>query len=556
MITPMTIPATAYSYARYSSGKQSTGNTLDRQLSAARAYADANGLVLDTTLTLHDLGVSGFTGRNLSPLGKLGKFIEAVDRGDIAPGSFLLIESFDRFSRLPTMEAFDKLREVTKKGIVVVTLMDGVAYSEESIGKNWTSLIIALASMERGNDESNTKSKRSIKNWTDKVNDARESLRPRGNTGPMWLDYIDGHYVINEQRATVVRQIYQWALDGYGRTLICQMLNERKIKSFKGTTWGSSSVQLLLTNQAVTGSYQPHSSARGEPRKPVGAPIIGYYPEIITVDLFDAVQDATRTRFITRAAKQSKSFNIWAGIGRCAKCHSTLHMTSKGTRTYLQCQSRRKGTCDAKSIRLEPAELVFREVLVKVGDKSLVQESSAKQRTLLQATESKLRAEQSKQTLSQSIYEEAPSLAVAKTLQKHEEAIATYQSEIAILSASLATDSIIDKDDFFAKLDTHTYEGRSRANSLLKRLNIRVYIVATGYVSYVVAQDEQPIVGFSDVGGTITALALNFEQLAKVQTQESPGNIGQAYFQLLVEKSLGKMDEQTFLSRLEALVVT
>ncbi|MEO5344728.1 MAG: recombinase family protein, partial [Gammaproteobacteria bacterium SHHR-1] len=39
--------AIAYSYIRFSSPIQMQGNSLRRQLDAARAYAEAHGLVLD-----------------------------------------------------------------------------------------------------------------------------------------------------------------------------------------------------------------------------------------------------------------------------------------------------------------------------------------------------------------------------------------------------------------------------------------------------------------------------------------------------------------------------
>lgn len=523
MITPMPI---AYSYARYSSGRQSSGITLERQVKAARAYVDAiEGLTLDTTLTLHDLGVSAFSGRNLGPLGKLGKFIEAVDKGQIAQGSYLLIESFDRFSRLPPMDALDKLREITKKGIVVVTLMDGIAYSEKSISENWTSLIIALASMERSNDESKSKSKRSISNWQEKNEKARETRIPRGNTAPRWLIYTPERYVINEDRAATVKQVYQWALDGYGRTIITRMLNERGIQSFKGTTWGSSSVQLLLTNPAVMGTYQPHSNARGEPRKPIGEPIEGYYPEIITPTLYYAVQNATKTRRITKSTKQSASFNVWQGIAHCYKCGSTFHLSNKGRHSYLQCHGSRKGICDAKSVRLDASEKVLPEILAKVGDKSLTQASSASQAQQLQAAQNKLLIEQKRYVNTQLIQEDEPTHAGARALKKQESTIESLQNEIANINSALASDTILDIDAFFGKLNTvlSNYEGRAQTNSLLKRRKINVLIDA-GHpeigIAYIVIQDENPMIGFIvQPGKVIWPTPLNMEQLEKMKAQ-------------------------------------
>ena len=54
----------AYSYQRFSSSSQASGDSLARQSSLAKAYADRHGLQLDDALTFRDLGVSGFRGRN------------------------------------------------------------------------------------------------------------------------------------------------------------------------------------------------------------------------------------------------------------------------------------------------------------------------------------------------------------------------------------------------------------------------------------------------------------------------------------------------------------
>jgi biotin carboxylase len=52
--------------------------------------------------------------------------------------------------------------DITSKGIVLVTLMDGQVYSKATITENWTKLIMALAIMARANEESVTKSKRAL----------------------------------------------------------------------------------------------------------------------------------------------------------------------------------------------------------------------------------------------------------------------------------------------------------------------------------------------------------------------------------------------------------
>jgi Resolvase, N terminal domain len=77
----------AYSYVRFSTPDQAKGDSYRRQSEAANEYARRHGLVLDTELTLTDLGVSAFRGAN-AETGALSVFLEAVKDGTIAPGSY------------------------------------------------------------------------------------------------------------------------------------------------------------------------------------------------------------------------------------------------------------------------------------------------------------------------------------------------------------------------------------------------------------------------------------------------------------------------------------
>ena len=58
--------AKAYSYLRFSTLEQMSGDSFRRQTAAAEEYAMKHGLELDTSLTFRDLGVSAFRGRNWS----------------------------------------------------------------------------------------------------------------------------------------------------------------------------------------------------------------------------------------------------------------------------------------------------------------------------------------------------------------------------------------------------------------------------------------------------------------------------------------------------------
>lgn len=53
---------TAYSYVRFSDPSQAAGDSLRRQMELTEEWCERNGLALDTSLSLRDLGVSAFRG--------------------------------------------------------------------------------------------------------------------------------------------------------------------------------------------------------------------------------------------------------------------------------------------------------------------------------------------------------------------------------------------------------------------------------------------------------------------------------------------------------------
>src|ERR1700722_1086131 len=80
----------AYSYIRMSTPEQLKGDSLRRQLARTREYAERNDL--DLIESFDDIGISGFLGKN-AELGALSRFKALVDEGEIAAGSYLIVES-------------------------------------------------------------------------------------------------------------------------------------------------------------------------------------------------------------------------------------------------------------------------------------------------------------------------------------------------------------------------------------------------------------------------------------------------------------------------------
>jgi DNA invertase Pin-like site-specific DNA recombinase len=72
-------------------------------------------------LTLRDLGVSAFRGKNAA-VGNFRTFLDAIKAGKVAPGSALIVESIDRISRQGIDEGYDLIKGILKANVLLVTL--------------------------------------------------------------------------------------------------------------------------------------------------------------------------------------------------------------------------------------------------------------------------------------------------------------------------------------------------------------------------------------------------------------------------------------------------
>ncbi len=336
--------------------EQSKGDSLRRQVENAKKFAEEMGWEYRDDLSpdnkFADKGVSGFTGDNLSK-GKLGQFIELIKSGRVKPGSILLVESLDRISRLNPIEVLPIFLEIISSGVSIATVMDKEVYSTVDMNKNPYGLIKSIIIMQRANEESSTKSERVSEAWEKKkAKAATEKLTAKC---PTWLklqaDRKD--FDVIEERAAIVRRIYNMALDGYGAMKIAMTLNEEGVPGFglKNNGWHIPYVHKLLAYEAVTGRYVPHSGV-GSKRKPCGDPVENYYPRIVSDEIFNAVQQKKAAYRHGAGGRHGHKFtNLFTKLCKCGYCGATMSFysttTKKSRYRYIACRDARRGVgCD------------------------------------------------------------------------------------------------------------------------------------------------------------------------------------------------------------------
>lgn len=406
----------AYSYLRFSTPDQMKGDSFRRQTELSRKYAEENGLDLDDALSFQDLGISAFRGKNAED-GALGAFIEAVNQGRVKRGSFLLVESLDRLSRQSPYKAFRQFASILDMGVNIVTLQDNKVYSAGEDGNDlaFSDLMISIAVMQRAYEESLTKSRRLCESWKSIRDAAHEGKRKLTSICPLWLslDKENNRFIVDEQKAAIVRRIYAMTIDGIGNRKIASILNEEGVPTFgKADSWDHSYVRRILTNEAVIGRYQPHirKNVNGkEKRVPVGDVIENYFPPIVSEEVYFKARRMRKGKKIPGANVGSRYANLFTGIVRCGVCGKPMYSENKGKPpkggTYLVCsRARMKRGCKRYSWRYPQAqahilmnltELNYRELFPTLYEKSResverLQDKLLVMEELLKATEAKL----------------------------------------------------------------------------------------------------------------------------------------------------------------------
>jgi DNA invertase Pin-like site-specific DNA recombinase len=364
----------AYSYIRFSTPEQLKGDSLRRQLEAGEKYAKENGLILDKSLSMQDLGLSAYHGVHRTK-GALGKFLKLVEAGQIEKGSVLIVENLDRLSREDVLDALNQFTGIIQAGISIVTLQDGQKYDVASIKQNWAQLIISITYMARANEESLAKSKRLKAVWKNKRQKATtDNTSKITNKLPYWIKSVEGEFVLVPEICRAIEAIYRFKAEGKGSNYIEKQINQmadiwKPPQSKRNETggWRTSYInRLLINNRALIGEFQPYQLIEGK-RVKVGEPIPGYYPKAIDDQLFYQVQ-----AIIKRNSKEpgkgggqtGKGGNIFTGVIKCGLCGFPMHLIDKGENCiYLHCdKARRKiqtDPCHAKPVRYSEVEKAF-----------------------------------------------------------------------------------------------------------------------------------------------------------------------------------------------------
>ena len=319
---------TAYSYIRFSRAEQIQGDSQRRQYEATLSFCARNDLVLDESLSLQDLGISAYRGKNATQ-GALSAFIRAVESGTIPHGSTLIVESLDRLSRDQLGRAQSLILGILEQGITIVTLSPEREYTPDS-ANNLGAAIEIIVTLYRAHEESAMKSHRVGAAWATKRNNV--SQRKLTARCPAWLSLSEDRteFHVLPEKAETVRQIFQLVVDGFGVDSIARKFNRDGVATIaRAQTWHRSYILKILGNRSVLGEFQPHKLISGK-RQPTGEPIIDYFPAIIDEQLFYQAQQAKASRRGKQGRRGTGVSNLFTGLLRNTIDGSSMVLVSKG----------------------------------------------------------------------------------------------------------------------------------------------------------------------------------------------------------------------------------
>lgn len=339
-------------YIRWSSAEQGKGSSLERQREDCRRHASIKGWnVLEE---LVDDGVSAFKGRH-TVVGELGRFVAEVEGGAYPNGVVLLTEKLDRLSREQAKKVFAWLLRVTELGVIVATVDGDRRYDKDNL--DMAAIIEVIVKAQLANEESEKKASRVSAAWASKRRKLAEGQTlVLTRRAPAWLK-VEGappRFEVIEERAAVVRRIFEETVAGFGKHSIARGLNLDGVPTFgRASGWHASYIQKILNSPAVLGEFTLGRKPRGERRSIVGEAISNYFPIIIDADLHARAMKSMSSRPRRVGGRGRRLVNLFAGLAVCDVCASKMTFRGKGRKVradgsivsedYLICDGYQRG---------------------------------------------------------------------------------------------------------------------------------------------------------------------------------------------------------------------
>ncbi len=300
-------------YARYSDSKQRE-ESIEGQLEWCNEYAKREGHTVINTYI--DRAISAKTDDR-------PQFQKMIKDSSKKLFQGIVVYQLDRFSRNRYDSAHYK-RILKNNGVSVFSSREHI--SNDASGILVESVLEGMA--EYYSKELSQKVTRGMK-----IN--AEKCLSNGGTTPLGYKIVDHRYVLDEEKASIVREIYTKYADGWSIKDICDSLNERHITTAQGAEFNKSSLHTMLKNRKYLGIYIYKNIE-----------VEGGMPRIVDDDLFKKVQDKMTLNKKSPARSRAKAEYLLTTKLFCGYCksmlvgHSSNQISTKGIiYNYYKCKN-------------------------------------------------------------------------------------------------------------------------------------------------------------------------------------------------------------------------
>lgn len=317
------------SYGRFSSGQQSSGDSVKRQ---QETY---NRIVSDFELvdvgSFFDSGKSGFKGEHKkAALGQLIEMLENQWSKQYDDRPIIVIERWDRIGRLSMDETIDLFRRLVKHADIL-DASDRQLYGTGSLNNIADYMTIGIKAYQAHVYSKNLSERVRSAKRNQALNASKTIIKGRNH--PHWLRISNDQFELIQSRVETIQTIYRLKLGGMGVRSITNYLSENKIESWdnRGNTtdpkWLAGTVRNHLKNIAVCGVFKNRD-----------VEVKGYYPTIVSYDDYQRVQ-STFTKQVQREYGTNKrdGSNILVNV-KCGYCGESMQYAKRpNDRSILAC---------------------------------------------------------------------------------------------------------------------------------------------------------------------------------------------------------------------------
>lgn len=337
----MSIPCIRYS--RWSSGKQSDGNSRQRQaLLVERWMADNPGAYLvDEAI---DAGVSGWKGKHLGPEGELGRLVAAIEAGHYPAGTHLLVETVDRLGRLDFLGMMEPLGKILRGGVTVVLLETGQRYDREAL--NGPGMHAFAAAIQTAYAFSERLSRRVQAAWDERKRSGADGRAVGNRRLPLWLDRVGDEAVLNEPMAAFVAECLELYCSGMGYRKAMKLARERHPHMEE---WEAQRAYGGRTGAKLRDAWLQHLI-----EKDVSVELLrGFwngvkcYPAAIPEDLWHRVRQERRRRLEGSSRAIPSRQHFLTSIATCGVCNGTMNFKPARDKRVLFCGTRNREGIEA-----------------------------------------------------------------------------------------------------------------------------------------------------------------------------------------------------------------